>query len=780
MNSTTSPGGTGGGPHLPSHAPMSERQQLALIKRLELAATASTGHPHDSLLVSPPRAPLQVVNGPMGTPSTPATLQSRFSDDFSDLQRLHTPAIDRLIKKISKRNSKGETPLHTAAIRGSSKLVRQLLVMGADPNAQDNAEWSPLHEACNRGNRSVVKVLLEFGADLNLKGFAKDSPLHDAARNGHIKVVKFLIKSGADIYARNGSGRTPREEAEATLERVDNPDLGIAIKLLSEEESRRMSKSRIDDEPRISLDASDDDESEAEDPDEPENDVAKFLGVAKSSPDVQKAFKSLGLVNPSKSRSRTTPRKQKSELAKSEKFNSNQFTKVRLNFETDINSDTGRSDSKTETPCTTQTKELDGEFNQIPGYHPEPDCDDAKKRRMSTTEEENRWRKKKRRRREGDAETDDQLLPAEPVNPMITIDASGRQVLKVPPLKIILSANEIDNRVSSEQPASEDLLLHEEQVDTNLRANEWMMPSSEDEPVPLNFSSQPDHPDDKHIPNANDIWQAPVKPDEPTRPVQYQHLKKRKLALFANSSSDVTSPEQGTSSLSAGPPNDIDKFLHLRRQIEQRRKNIFPVMPKPPEGFKDYLMNRRTYLLHDNAQERLRSIPKLEPPPSLDGTLKELFEGQENERYKLRVKQLVEKEKLVLAIEQEILRVHGQAARALANQPTPFSFCTILKDDEIYNPIVENQSEDKTRDSRSRFNGRIFLSWLQDVDDKWEKIKEQMLLRHHNEAEALNAVQKMDWEWTLDAEGKDSFPIDDLHIPMVYVSEDFCCDLDRG
>jgi hypothetical protein len=40
--------------------------------------------------------------------------------------------------------------------------------------------------------------------------------------------------------------------------------------------------------------------------------------------------------------------------------------------------------------------------------------------------------------------------------------------------------------------------------------------------------------------------------------------------------------------------------------VEQRRKNLFPVQPKPPQGFKDYLMNRKTYLLHDNAPERLR------------------------------------------------------------------------------------------------------------------------------------------------------------------------------
>lgn len=44
---------------------------------------------------------------------------------------------------------------------------------------------------------------------------------------------------------------------------------------------------------------------------------------------------------------------------------------------------------------------------------------------------------------------------------------------------------------------------------------------------------------------------------------------------------------------------------------------------------------------------------------------------------------LIEKEKLVLSVEQEILRVHGRAARALANQALPFSVCTFLKDEEV-------------------------------------------------------------------------------------------------
>ena len=73
------------------------------------------------------------------------------------------------------------------------------------------------------------------------------------------------------------------------------------------------------------------------------------------------------------------------------------------------------------------------------------------------------------------------------------------------------------------------------------------------------------------------------------------------------------------------------------------------------------------------------------------------------------------------------MRVHGRAARALANQSLPFSVCTILRDEEIYTPIDPEQ-EEKNRDIRSRYNGRLFLSWLQDVDDKWEKIKVFLLI----------------------------------------------------
>ncbi|KAJ8669851.1 hypothetical protein QAD02_001110, partial [Eretmocerus hayati] len=211
------------------------------------------------------------------------------------------------------------------------------------------------------------------------------------------------------------------------------------------------------------------------------------------------------------------------------------------------------------------------------------------------------------------------------------------------------------------------------------------------------------------------------------------HPRKRKLKSSkeaqqaAATAAAVAAASEPPEPISSGPevhPHDqpitncVQLFLNIRRQIDRRRKGLFPVQPKPPQGFKDYLMNRCTYVLAGNANKE----PNINPPPNLTGPMKDLYIEQEKERYRLRMQHVVEKEKLVLSVEQEILRVHGRAARALANQSLPFSVCTILKDEEVYNVITPEQ-EEKDRNARSRYNGRLFLSWLQDVDDKWEKIK---------------------------------------------------------
>jgi len=264
------------------------------------------------------------------------------------------------------------------------------------------------------------------------------------------------------------------------------------------------------------------------------------------------------------------------------------------------------------------------------------------------------------------------------------------------------------------------------------------------------------------------------KVEPPTPAPQYHdslHPRKRKIIKeeVADHEEVNSQPEQQQLS------NCTEMFLKIRKQIDERRKLLMPVQPKPPQGFKDYLMNRCTYALAGKPNSyRNTNTPQPSPPSLTHPGLVELFNKQEKQRGNLKLGHRVEREKLVLSVEQEILRVHGRAARAVANQAQPFSACTYLRDQEVYNVITAEQ-EEKHRNDRSRYNGRLFRSWLQDVDDKWEKIKESMVLRQQNEAESLNAVHKMNWEWKMMELGQCSRgskpPILPAHVPTVVVSD---------
>ncbi|CDQ60332.1 unnamed protein product [Oncorhynchus mykiss] len=121
------------------------------------------------------------------SPCSPAPLGKRSPGRLSQ----NSPAV-------VKRNHKGETPLHLAAIKGDVETVKELLDQGADPNLKDNAGWTPLHEACNLGHLGVVEVLVERGGVLlNTPGYKNDSPLHDAVRNGHTGIAMLLLQHGA-------------------------------------------------------------------------------------------------------------------------------------------------------------------------------------------------------------------------------------------------------------------------------------------------------------------------------------------------------------------------------------------------------------------------------------------------------------------------------------------------------------------------------------------------------------------------------------------------------
>jgi len=118
---------------------------------------------------------------------------------------------------LEKKNKKGETLLHNAAVKGDLATVRSLLQRGADPNTLDHAGWSPLHEVSIAGRADLVELLLDAGANPCLHATTENlTPLHDAVSNGHIEVIRLLVSRGADINAKNLLGHTPLSLAAAS------------------------------------------------------------------------------------------------------------------------------------------------------------------------------------------------------------------------------------------------------------------------------------------------------------------------------------------------------------------------------------------------------------------------------------------------------------------------------------------------------------------------------------------------------------------------------------
>lgn len=209
------------------------------------------------------------------------------------------------------------------------------------------------------------------------------------------------------------------------------------------------------------------------------------------------------------------------------------------------------------------------------------------------------------------------------------------------------------------------------------------------------------------------------------------HPRKRKIRA---KNDDVKSSNSGNNNTNNDSilctdshPHDIpftncfQMYMTIRKQIERKWKNLFSVKPRPPQGFNEYLINNKNYLLYSRENRNSPEIPK-----SLSMKMRDIFLIQQKERFNLYQRHIVEREKLCINVEQEIIRIHSKAARTMSCQTLPFSVCTYIKDEEVYN-MVTPELDEKEKNARCRFNGRLLLSWLQDVDDKWEKIKVRIL-----------------------------------------------------
>jgi len=150
---------------------------------------------------------------------------------------------------INARDIFGNTPLHTASMRGlgdapafldsleieeedgeekeitpsmpaiasdNLDLVKLLLSSGADVNAQNKKGITPLTFAILSRKRDLAWLLIGHGADVNVAS-KLGMPIHIAVERGDKEMFQALVSWGADVDCRDSHGKTPLHKSSENI-----------------------------------------------------------------------------------------------------------------------------------------------------------------------------------------------------------------------------------------------------------------------------------------------------------------------------------------------------------------------------------------------------------------------------------------------------------------------------------------------------------------------------------------------------------------------------------
>ena len=94
-------------------------------------------------------------------------------------------------------------------------LVRDLIVLGANLDWQDDYGRTALHCCGQYDHLDIAKVLIDAGADVNIQHSRGWTPLHIFTFYNHSRIARMLIDAGADMNMRNNDGKLPYELAKS-------------------------------------------------------------------------------------------------------------------------------------------------------------------------------------------------------------------------------------------------------------------------------------------------------------------------------------------------------------------------------------------------------------------------------------------------------------------------------------------------------------------------------------------------------------------------------------
>ena len=109
----------------------------------------------------------------------------------------------------AKEEEDGAGTLHWAVRFGREDIVRILVELGANMEAEDRDGETPLLYVARTGAPSIIKLLVEKGARLSAVDQRGRTALHRVAERGREGALEALVSLGADVDAKDVDKRTP-------------------------------------------------------------------------------------------------------------------------------------------------------------------------------------------------------------------------------------------------------------------------------------------------------------------------------------------------------------------------------------------------------------------------------------------------------------------------------------------------------------------------------------------------------------------------------------------
>ena len=103
----------------------------------------------------------------------------------------------------------GQTPLHSAVMKGKVKSTELLIELDADINVRDNDGNTPLHVAVYYEKVETERILLSNSVRLEIRNNKQRTPLYLAFEHFNPFIINNLIAFGAMMNVRDYHGNTP-------------------------------------------------------------------------------------------------------------------------------------------------------------------------------------------------------------------------------------------------------------------------------------------------------------------------------------------------------------------------------------------------------------------------------------------------------------------------------------------------------------------------------------------------------------------------------------------